>query len=408
MFTLAILSFHGCPISCLGEKDGGGMNVYVLQIAKEMGRLGSKVDVFTRYHDPSDPQIVKISDNVRVIHLKAGPYFEPKEDLHQYIPEFMDNLFQFQETDGTRYDLVHSHYWLSGAAGIKLSCEWGVPHVTTFHTLAKTKMRARAGEMETQLRISTEGEIMNSVDVVVVSTEEEKIDITHMYNIPNHKISVIPAGVDLDLFQPTDKVLARRRLGLEIDSKIVLSVGRIEPLKGLDLLLRAMAGFLDSTDARLVVVGGNLEDDREMEILRLLAEDLCITDKIFFTGAVKQSEIPFYLNAADVFVMPSYHESFGLAALEAMACGVPVVASRVGGLKTFIKNGETGYLIPWHCPEPFTQSIEILLANSSLLTSMGLAAREKAQTMGWRKVAEEMIRTYRGLIEEPFARVVGV
>ena len=189
----------------------------------------------------------------------------------------------------------------------------------------------------------------------------------------------------------------------------MLSVGRVEPLKGLDILVSAMAGLRDSTDARLVMVGGMLEQDGEIKRLQSLARALRIADRVTFTGAVKQAELPAtrYLSAADVFVMPSYHESFGLAALEAMACGVPVVASRVGGLKTFIRNGETGYLIPWHCPEPFAQRLEVLLANPSLRQSMGRAARAKAQTMGWEKAADRLMSTYRGLIEEPLASVAG-
>jgi D-inositol-3-phosphate glycosyltransferase len=382
------------------------MNVYVLQVARELGRLGNTVDVYTRYHDPEDPQIVELGDNARVVHLKAGPYFETKESLHRYIPEFLDSLLQFQRSESVRYDLVHSHYWLSGCAGIELSREWGVPHVTTFHTLAKTKMRARAGESEPQLRVSTEAEVASGVDAVVVSTEEEKADLTRLYGVPGHKVRVIPAGVDLELFQPVDKVRARQALGLTED-KVVLSVGRVEPLKGLDILVSAMAGLRDSTDARLVMVGGMLEQDGEIKRLQSLARALRIADRVTFTGAVKQAELPRYLSAADVFVMPSYHESFGLAALEAMACGVPVVASRVGGLKTFIRNGETGYLIPWHCPEPFAQRLEVLLANPSLRQSMGRAARAKAQTMGWEKAADRMMSTYRGLIEEPLASVAG-
>lgn len=406
MPRLALLSVHGCPVSRLGERDSGGMNVYVLQVARELGRLGNTVDVYTRYHDPEDPQIVELGDNARVVHLKAGPYFETKESLHRYIPEFLDSLLQFQRSESVRYDLVHSHYWLSGCAGIELSREWGVPHVTTFHTLAKTKMRARAGESEPQLRVSTEAEVASGVDAVVVSTEEEKADLTRLYGVPGHKVRVIPAGVDLELFQPVDKVRARQALGLTED-KVVLSVGRVEPLKGLDILVSAMAGLRDSTDARLVMVGGMLEQDGEIKRLQSLARALRIADRVTFTGAVKQAELPRYLSAADVFVMPSYHESFGLAALEAMACGVPVVASRVGGLKTFIRNGETGYLIPWHCPEPFAQRLEVLLANPSLRQSMGRAARAKAQTMGWEKAADRMMSTYRGLIEEPLASVAG-
>lgn len=406
MRRLALLSFHGCPVARLGEKDTGGMNVYVLQIAKEFGRRGHKVDVYTRSHDPKDPQVVELGDGARVVHLKAGPYYETKESLYQYIPEFISNLYSFQQSEGITYDLIHSHYWFSSRIGLILSKKWTVPHVTTFHTLAKTKLMARAGEQESQIRSDVEKRVMDEADAIIVSTEQEMDDIVRLYKTPPYKIQIIPAGVNLELFHPQDKIKAKQMLGLA-EKKVILYVGRIEPLKGIDILINAFAQLECSSDSRLLIVGGNLKRDREMERLKALTVQLSIEDSVTFTGAVKQTELPNYYSAADVFVLPSYSESFGLVALEAMACGTPVVVSRVGGLKTFVKEGKTGYLIPWRCPEPFAQRLEMLLAHPALRESMGRAARATAQQMSWSGVADRMLDFYSCLIDGMWESAAG-
>ncbi len=406
MQRLALLSFHGCPVARLGEKDTGGMNVYVLQIAKEFARRGNKVDVFTRCHDPRDPQIVDLGDGARVVHLKAGPLSETKEALYQYIPEFLNNLLAFQRSEETPYDLIHSHYWLSGRVGMELSKSWNVPHVTTFHTLAKTKLQARAGEKEPDLRVSVERRVMGSADAIIVSTAQERDDLARLYQTSPHKIRIIPAGVDLGLFRSLDKTQARKELGLS-EKKVILYVGRIEPLKGLDILLNAIAMLEDTSDTRLLIVGGKPGLDKELDRLKSLASQLGIANFVTFTGALGQTELPKYYSAADVFVLPSYSESFGLVALEAMACGTPVVVSRVGGLKTFVKDGETGYLIPWRCPEPFAQRIEVLLTNPPLREMMGKAAAAKAQQMSWGGVANSMLDFYSCLLDDTWESVAG-
>jgi len=408
MYRLALLSVHGCPVARLGARDTGGMNVYILQVAKELGRRGIKVDVYTRVHDPNDPQIVALGDdnNTRVIHIDAGPYNSTKESLHDHIPEFINSLQAFQRSNNISYDLIHSHYWLSGLAGQQLSQRWRIPHVTTFHTLARKKMEARAGEKESQLRLAAEMSVMRSVDAIVVSTDQEREDLSRLYQVPPDRVSVIPAGVDVGLFRPLDKARSRRALGLT-ERRIVLSVGRIEPLKGLHTLIGAMAALADLDDTRLLVVGGEPGSDIELERLSRLAAGLGLRDKVTFTGAVDQADLPTYYNAADVFVLPSYYESYGLVALEAMACGVPIIAARVGGPKTFVKEGVTGYLIPWRCPEPYAQRLDILLANPALTESMGKAARATARTMGWDAVASRILDLYTFQLEETLKVAAG-
>ncbi len=400
------MSFHGCPVARLGEKDTGGMNVYVLQLAREYAAKGYEVDVFTRYHDPDDPKIVELEDGARIIHLKAGPLDTAKEDLFNYIPAFIRELYDFQRSEETRYDVIHSHYWLSGRVGMSLSREWNVPHATTFHTLAKTKLRARAGEREPQLRQDIEALVMSDADGIIVSTEEEKHDVVSLYKAPAHKVDVIPAGVNLDMFSPVEQDYARRELGIE-EENVILYVGRIEPLKGIDILLRAVPLLECASDLRVLVVGGNPSGDTEMERLKTMTDELGIRDSVTFTGPVPQGRLPTYYSAADVYVLPSHAESFGLAALEAMACGTPVVVSRVGGLKTFVDNAKTGYLVPWRCPEAFAQRLDMLLANPDLRDAMGRSAREKALSMGWNHVADRMLDYYDGLAPNAWSSMAG-
>jgi D-inositol-3-phosphate glycosyltransferase len=272
--------------------------------------------------------------------------------------------------------------------------------VATFHTLARKKLEARVGEKEPELRISTEHRVLDSADAVVVATEQEREDLVRLYGASPHKIRVIEEGVDLELFHPGDKREARRALGVE-DENVVLYVGRIQPLKGLDILLRAMALLRDGANTRLMTVGGDLERDQTLGRLQTMAKGLGIRDRVTFTGAMKHTELPNYYRAADVFVLPSRYESFGLAPLEAMACGTPVVASRVGGLTSYIREGRNGYLVPWRCPEPFAQRLDALLANPSLVESMGRAAREQALKMSWDGVADRMLSLYTRLEDEP-------
>ncbi len=404
--SLALLSYHGCPVARLGEKDTGGMNVYVLQLAREYARRGNRVDVFTRYHDSTDPKIVQIEEDARVIHLEAGPLDTSKNDLFSYIPGFLDGLYRFQREEETGYDLIHSHYWLSGMVGTTLSREWNVPHVATFHTLAKTKMRARPGEREPQLRQDVEAHVMAVADGIVVSTDEERQDIIRHYEAPARNVHVVPAGVNLDMFQPVDQADARAELGIE-EERVILYVGRIEPLKGIDILLRAVPMLEYGHDLRVLVVGGNPDNDAELDRLKSLTAELGIGDSVTFTGSVPQEALPTYYGAADVFVLPSHSESFGLAPLEAMACGTPVVVSRVGGMKTFVNSGENGYLVPWRCPESFAQRLDVLLANPELRNAMGRAARAKALSMGWDSVAERMLDYYSTHVDDSWAALAG-
>ena len=391
--NIAIISFHGCPVARLGEKDTGGMNVYVLNLAKELGELGHTVDVFTRFHDPSDPRKVDMGPGATLIHVEAGPIGQQKSDLPMYIDEFVANVSATEKSERRSYDIIHSNYWLSGKVGSILSRRWKIPHVVTFHTLAKTKLRARVGERESDLRISVEQEVMRESTDNLVLTRAEKMDLENLYGISPEKVSVIPAGVDTDIFYPVPKLEARVGLGLP-DKETVMYAGRVEPIKGLDILVDSFKILNETRDVHLVVVGGSLSGDRELDALRQRSKQLGILEKITFTGSVNQSELGRYYSAADVFVLPSHYESFGLVALEAMACGTPVVASRVGGIPSFVDDGETGYLITWRSAEPFADRIEMLLENLDLRNFMSERARVKANSMNWSTVAAEVADYY--------------
>ena len=394
---VAIVSVHGCPIARLGSKDTGGMNVYVRQVAQELSGRGIYVDIYTRDHEPDDQQVVVLGERARVIHVKAGDHSRQKEDLPACLPEFVHGLLGYTRQHGLSYDVIHSHYWLSGRVGVVLARHWRVPHIATFHTLAEVKLRARAGEREPDVRAAGERKVIASADRIVAFSEHEREAIARLYNTVGDNIEAIPCGVDVERFRPMDGDQAKRDLGLQ-DSKVVLYVGRIEPLKGIDILLKAVAQLEQPESVKTLIVGGDSGSDGEMERLKTLTAELGISSQVCFLGRVEQQELPAYYSAADVCVVPSYYESFGLVALESMACGTPVVASRVGGLPTIVKDGVTGYLVPWRCPEPFADRLEVLLSNPVINRSMGEAARSRALTMGWSAVADRLLSLYGSLL----------
>ena len=371
------------------------MNVYVMQIARQLARRGVQVDVFARRHDPADPQVVHLADGARLIHLNAGPLSTEKQGVYDFLPDFTLAVEAYRRSEGAAYDLIASHYWLSGLVGIDLAATWRVPHVASFHTLAEVKRRARPGEQESVHRASSEQLIAARADRTVVWSEHEKRALAEFYGADPSRASVIPPGVDTERFAPLDQADSRHQLGID-GGRLILYVGRLERLKGLDILMRAVAALDDVPDARLMIVGGS-STDPETRRLRALVRDLKIETRVDFLGAVDQSRLPLYYSAADICVLPSYYESFGLAALEAAACGRPVVASNVGGLPSVVQDGLTGYLIGWRCPGPFVNCLEMLLENPHLRRSLGAAAREHARTLTWDASAERLLRLYRSI-----------
>ena len=390
---IALVSVHGCPLARLGEKDSGGMNVYLLQLAKELGSLGMTADVFTRFHDPNDPEIVDLGPGSRVIHIKAGPWYESKEGIYPLLPEFVDNMLRFQRERGLAYDLYHSHYWLSGEVVSRLNQHVRLPHIASFHTLGEAKIRARAEENESKVRIRSERDTLHRADRIVAVSEHERGNMIDFYEAPGDRIQVIPCGVDMDVFKPMPRDEARRELGLG-DENVLLYVGRVQPLKGPELLLESVARMGLNEELKVLIVGGDVTGDEEMTKVRRLAEELGIDHLVSFEGTVPHKRLVHYYNAADLCVVPSFYESFGLVAAEAMACGTPVVATAVGGLPETVKDGLNGSLIRDRNPEALAEKINLLLNDVRLRGLLASRARESVAALDWPTVAGRVAGLY--------------
>jgi len=395
---IAMLSAHSCPVGKLGTRDTGGMSVYVQELARELGKLGHRVDIYTRVHDPADKVIYELGYNARLIHLRAGEGKEiHKLAVYPHLPDFVRNLEDFRRGNGLDYDLVYSHYWLSTWVGRHLQKWWRVPHLVMFHTLGAVKNAVGVGKKEPELRLKTERSAISSCDLIIAATEKEKEDLKRYYGASADKVRVIPCGVNLERFQPVPKISARKRLGLNGDRTIIF-VGRIEPLKGIDRLLRAMTYLRDGYRARLLIVGGGDNSRHEVERLKKLARELKLQDRIEFMGLVKQPDLPLFYSASDVCVVPSYYESFGLVALESLACGTPVVATRVGGAESIIRHGQTGYLLADNEPSSLAEKIMLALARSDNNGRLASIMRASLAPFSWPNIAEMVARECSNLL----------
>ncbi len=369
------------------------MNVHVRELARALAGLGITVDIFTRAHDEPNADGPTICDGVNVVHIPAGPPDAPLRDQFDFLPDFIAEMHDHRIREEAQYRAVHSHYWLSGCAGRDFAADIGAPHVVTFHTLSLIKMQSRSGEQEPPIRQQSETEIIATADRIVAYSPHERDAMVRLYGADPKRVELVPCGVDLARFRPLGRAEARRELGLN-GHKVVLYVGRIEALKGVDLLLQSAAHLETDDQVQILVVGSDAEGSGEMDRLRGLVDDLNLGKSIEFVGRVPQDRLAWYYSAADACVVPSFYESFGLAALESMACGTPVVATRVGGLPTVVQHGRTGYLKSWRCPEAFAHSLEMIFANRSLQDGMGRAARSRAESMGWDQVATRLLNLY--------------
>jgi D-inositol-3-phosphate glycosyltransferase len=389
---IAMLSVHSCPVGNLGAKDTGGMSVYIRELARELCVQGHTVDVFTRVHDPADPQVVYLGEGARLIHIRAGQ----EEDLHKlaiysYLPDFACGLENYRKLNNLQYDVVFSHYWLSCWVGKYMQLWWHVPQVGMFHTLGAIKNDFGIGEEEPELRIVTESESMRDCQRIITSTAREKEAIIRLYGTAPDKISVVPCGVNLEMFKPMGRAAARRSLAMT-DDKILLFVGRIDPLKGLDKLLESLSFIKYPGRIKLVVIGGD-EDSRDaINRSQLIAEQLGVAGNVSFLGTVKHHELPSYYNAADICVVPSYYESFGLVTLESLACGTPVVATDVGEMHHIIRPGVTGYIVDDNEPVKIAESIDRSLASIDGNDMSETVIRASVKEYAWSNIAEAISR----------------
>ena len=409
-----MISYHTCPLATLGGKDSGGMNVYVHELTRQLGKMGICVDVFTRSQDEHVPHVLHdLGYGNRVVHIPAGPEVPlSKSELVQHIPEFVDHILDFANKKGCKYDLIHSHYWMSGIAAIALKKEWNVPIIQMFHTLGRMKNRiARSPEeREGDYRLNGEQEVLDNVDAVVIATPAEKTQLEFLYKAEQVPTFIIPPGVDTSRFYPIPKDEAREYVGLEPDDHMILFVGRIEPLKGIDTLLQAILklqkkGIIQCCNQYLVIIGGNSEveaarADTEMARLQKMCVEIGIGDLVLFVGNRSQDALPYYYSAADTVVMPSHYESFGMVALEAMACGTPVVASQVGGLAFLVKDEQTGYVVPDNDPEALAEKLSDLLENPALREKLGKQAAEYARGYDWEIIAARIAGLYNQVIDQ--------
>lgn len=396
---IAMLSVHTCPLAALGAKETGGMNVYVRELSRELGRMGMEVDIFTRSQNPAIPRVVSMADSVRVVHLAAGPEAPlPRERVYDHLDEFVDGVEAWRIGRGVEYDLIHAHYWLSGVVGLTLRERWSIPMLQMFHTLGDLKNRVarRAADLEPTVRLREEARILDSAERLVTASVAERAHLTRHRGIDAARVAVVPCGVDTELFTPGAADDARLALGLP-PGPLVLYVGRLAPIKGLETLVDAVAWLAGrGRRVRLVVIGGEADepaDGHEADLRRRIAS-LGIADLVEFIGAQPQQTLQTYYVAADVTVLPSHYESFGMVALEAMACASPVVASRVGGLTTTVRDGVTGFLVPEGDVPALAGRLDGLLADPDLRWRLGREGVRWAAQHRWPCVAEAICREY--------------
>ena len=390
---IAMLSIHSSPTGKLGEKDTGGMSVYVRELARELGRRGMQIDIFTRLYNGEANQITNLYENVRLIHLStgnSGPL--SRLEIYSSMDDFKRALEAFRSNQGIHYDLIHSHYWLSGRVGLWAKRDWGVPHVITFHTLGAVKNDTNGAEREPELRIATEKQLTEKCDRIIAATSTEKEQLIQYYGAHEEVIGIVPCGVDLSLFRPADKQDARRKLGLDDYNAIALFVGRFAPSKGPDRLLEAVKHLQKNPGLKLIMIGGDGNQTPESRELHNYSQDKNINDLVIFKGTVEQKDLPAYYNASDLLVVPSRYESFGLVALESMACGTPVVATRVGAMGNIIREGSTGHIVENGSPLLLAQGIESVL--NIQIKPLAQSIRQTVLGYGWDCVTAAMMEEY--------------
>ncbi len=403
-----MLSVHACPLAKLGGRDSGGMNVYVRELSRELARRGMEIDIFTRWRETDDPRFQTLAPNARVIHIPSGPIrYVPKLEVYARIADFTEQVRAFIENEGRGYDLIHSHYWLSAIVARDLAPRWDLPAVQMFHTLGLVKREVMDEDVdgESEARIAVERRAVAESDALVASSEIEASELAELYDAPPEKVHVVPCGVDPDVFRPERQIDARDALGIEPCERLVLFVGRIEQIKGIDVLLDALGLLFTQRperrrDVRLAVIGGALdptEDGEETEKLALLHRLVRAHEmegNVDFVGSLEQSQLALWYDAADLCAVPSLTESFGLVALEAMACGTPVVATRVGGLQTVVQDGQSGLLVPPGDRQALADAIDKVLMDHRLRTHLAHGARERAESFTWKRVGDGIEAMY--------------
>ena len=408
---VAVVSIHTCPLDQPGIGDSGGMNVYVRSVAKRLAEMGVQVDVFTRQAGP-EQHVVDVDPGVRVVHLEAGPDTPvDKEELPRYLHEFTQSMIRFEAEEAEAfgrsspgYDVVHSHYWLSGSIGRAARERWGIPLVHSFHTLGRVKNKTLApgDSPEPANRIAGEQKTIQAADCVLAPTVGEAADLVNLYGADPRRVRVVAPGVDTELYTPANRAIAKHELGLD-GRIVVLFVGRLQPLKQPDAAVRAIAELAARNPEMrdrltLIVVGGpSGRGGVQTESLATLAAELGIDDGLRLQGTIPHDLLPRYYRAADAVLIPSRSESFGLVAIEASACGTPVVATDVGGLRVAVRDGVTGVLVPSFEPVAYADALARILAEPANAAAMGTAGSQFARRFDWRRAAIDLLAIYEEL-----------
>jgi D-inositol-3-phosphate glycosyltransferase len=403
--TVAMLSLHSSPVGALGTRDTGGMSVVIRETVRHLSRRGHRVDIFTCRSAGGRTNTIPLYPNVRLVYVGTPRQTAPsKLGLYRQLPEVYRTIDHYRATEGRDYDVIHSHYWLSGRVGQWLSATWRAPHVITFHTLGRMKNCTGSGDMEPDVRIANEKRLAQTCDRAVVATDQERRHLVRSYGIGDERIRVIPLGVDLKRFKPGERRAARWRLGISQQESILLYVGRFVALKGIDRLIGALSHVQHPFATRLIMVGGDGRRSPTTRSLMRLAMDLGVGDRITFVGRRAHARLSDYYNAADAFVMPSHYESFGLVILEALACGTPVVATPVGIVPQVVENGLNGTIVDGVDPCYLAAGIDALLLRQKRSPIAPRKIRQTVLRFDWSKIVSSVIGAYRQLIG---ARAVG-
>jgi D-inositol-3-phosphate glycosyltransferase len=392
---VAVLSLHTSPLAQPGSGDSGGMNVYVRELVSALSQAGVECTTYTRRTHADQPDVVQVEPGHRVVHVTAGALDLAKEQLPTVLTEFGDRVIEHIRHDSP-VDVVHANYFLSGLVAHRIKHELDIPFISTFHTLAKVK--AEGGDREPAARHRAEHEIIACADAICVSCTEEESQFRRLYGNPKGRIEIVAPGVEHAFFAPGERSGARRALDLPLDAPVLMFVGRIQPLKAPDIAVRALAQ-LHRSDALLMIVGGasGQEGDTEVASLHRLIDELGVRDQVRFVPPQPHHILSTYYRASDAVIVPSRSESFGLVALEASACGIPVVAAGVGGLLTLVDHGETGYLVPDRDPALFAHYLREIIDHPAHAAALGLRGAERAKRYTWGFAAARLRRLYTDL-----------
>lgn len=410
-WKISFISIHGDPLAALGGPHHGGQNVYVKELSRHLGALGQEVDVYTRWEDPEQPEMESYSRGTRVVRIPVGPSeIIQKEKILGMLKEIAEWIPSYQIKNGLRYQLVHSHYYLSGAVGIHLKKTWGIPLVHTFHSLGAVKGETLGfQDLSPDARIVIEKKICLAADRIIATNPQEQQDLIRSYQADPDKIIVIPCGVNLKLFHPLPQHEAKSEIAFSADSFLIAYVGRLEERKGIHTLLEAVH-LIDDPRLQVVIVGGTPSEKPFLSWKDLtvepysqyisLIEDYGIENQVTFTGGKPQDQLSKYYSAADVTVVPSYYEPFGMTAIEALACGSSVIASRVGGLKTTVKENHVGALFDARDPTQLAEKIKILLDQPAMNAEFRKNARPYVEeNFSWKSISNTVAEVYQGLLQ---------